>query len=490
MSWRLSIFFLSLLVGFSACKKDENNDGDASKKYMLVIDNGPQTVAPDESPSFRAVLIDEQGQRSTPSNVSWTSSQTGVATISASGQVSIAQAGITIVRASVEIEGTTLTAEAPLNVRIPGLFVVAPSAILVDTEFPNIQLEPVYLGTQTTSYSYSSSNDAVASVSSTGDVDFRGAGSCEITVTANDLDGSPSVVVPVLVIAVPQVELPVVRIELSPSSHTILRNETASFTARAFNSSGTEVTNASFTWSVEDPSIASIDANGTVSPLAVGETMVRVEASGLVATAELTVVPDEVLLLDPYFVSLGSNQSRQFTATLHPVTRVNGELALGAGSTPSNLQWEIPTYGFPIFDIATVNSSGLVTMRDNITPGVSTIVLASIPGNPDVEPGAAMILAAVSGPCDCGTQNANATQLVLTSPSTITVGFGQQVQIQAEVRDASGAVISSAPITYCSNDLMAVDVDFDGNVTATGFGGSTTVRVCHGNLSQTVTVNY
>ena len=177
---------ISLLIAlsFGSCKQ-EIVDNDANQ--LLIIDQGAVSIDPNMSINYTASLVNLNGQISAASNVSWSSSNTDVATISSSGSVSISQTGISTIQASVEVGGVTLTAEVPLSVVVPGLFAVSPSAILGDINFPDIPLECIYLGTGSTSYGFQSSNTSVATVSSSGVVSFVGAGSCEITVTANGL---------------------------------------------------------------------------------------------------------------------------------------------------------------------------------------------------------------------------------------------------------------------------------------------------------------
>lgn len=484
-------YCLLLLVGvagFTACKKDEDSNN-SSNQYVLRIANGAQSINPDESITYQAILIDKTGAVSTPSGISWSSSNTSIATISGNGQVTVASVGTTTIRASVSMNGSTLTAEAPLSVRAQGLFMVAPWAILVDTEFPDIQLEPVYLGTGSTTYTYASSNSSIATVSASGVVNFVGAGSCDITVTATGLDGQPSVIVPVVVLGVPSVELPVARIALSPASHNIFKNETAQFTARAYKGDGSEVS-TTMTWSVEDPTIASVDQSGQITGLAVGETTVRVTAQGIVAEAAIYVAPTKTLVITPYYTTIAPSDTRQFAAQLYNVSRnSSGDFVLTAGVTPSNLRWEIPTYGFSMFDIATVNQQGLVTMKSDATPGMQTLLMVSDPNNADTEAGAASIGVAVSSGCNCGTQDANAVSLRLNSAATVTLSMGQTHQIQADVLDVRGNVLSSAALNYCSADIQVADVDASGEITATAFlANTTTITVCHGSLRRTITV--
>jgi hypothetical protein len=485
------LFFTFSLLFFNSCTPEEIN---IDNNQLLVIENGAMSIEPGQNITYTAALIDLSGNKTTASNVTWSSGNSAVASISASGQVSIGEVGISTIKASVEIGGVTLTAEAPLVIQIPGLFVVAPSAILVDTEFPDLTLAPIYLGTGSSTYSYQSSNASIATVSSTGIVNFVGAGSCQITVTANGLTGTPVVVVPVVVLGAITIPLPISRIVMTPNSNSILKTETTQYTAKAYNFDNQEVS-TSFNWSVVDPTIASVDATGNITPLKVGTTMIRATSEGITGSAELVVAPNKVIIVDPYYATVPAGQTKQFTAKQYEVVRAgNGELALGSMTTPTNLTWEIPTYGFSILDIATVDNNGLVTVKSTATIGLITYVMASHPSDPDISPGVGVLSVAIStgggGGCNCGTQDVAAVSLNLISPNNIILFFGQTAQIQAEVLDAFGNPISSAALVYCSDNIQVADVDFNGEISATSFmSNSATITVCHGNLSKTITVD-
>ena len=485
----VSLLFFTMFI-FNSCEQEPIN---TDSNQMLIIDQGAISIDPNMSMTYTVSLINLNGEISSPSNVSWTSGNTDVATINSSGAVSIAGTGVTNIKASVEIGGTTLVAEVPLSVIVPGLFAVSPSAILADGNFPDMPLECIYLGIGSTSYSFQSSNTSVATVSSSGLVSFVGAGNCEITVTANGLNGSPTFVIPVLVMGNVTIDLPVTRIAISPSSYAMLKTESHQFSAKAYNKNNEEQ-NVTIEWEIEDPSIASVDANGTITPLSVGETYVKASAKGITAKASLTVAPEKVLVLDPYYVSKSAGQSQQFTAQQYSVTRVNGDLTLGSPTTPSGLQWEIPSYGIAIFDVATVDNNGLVTIKSNATGGMLTFVYAYDPNDTDLEPGVAMLDVAMGsggpGGCDCGTQDAAAASISISSPTTLSLSMGGQAQIQAQVLDAAGNAVSGASITYCSDNIQLANVDTNGLISATGLSsGTANITVCHGNLSQTIVVN-
>lgn len=483
----LSFLFLSIL-SFNSCKTAIDINLDENK--LLLIENGALSVQPGENITYTASLIDAEGNKTTATDVTWSSDNSSIASISANGQVTIGQVGIATIKASVNVGGKTLTATAPLNIQVPGLFAVAPAAILVDSDFPALNLEAIYLGTGSPNYSYQTSDASIATVSNAGLVNFVSAGSCQITVTANGLSGTPSVVVPVVVLGVPTITLPISRIVLNASSNPILKTETTQYTAKAYNSSNQEVT-TTFSWSVSNSDIANIDASGNITPLKIGSTSIRATAQGITGSAELVVSPDKVIIVDPYYTTVAAGQTKQFTAKQYEVTRNGtGELVLGTMTSPSNLNWEVPTYGFSMFDIATVNTSGLATVKNNASPGLITYVTASHPTDPEIEPGVGMLSVALSTGCNCGTQASTASSLDLISSNSVSLSLGQTAQIQAQVLDQTGSPIANAAIVYCSDNVQVADVDANGQITATSFtSGTANITVCHGGLSQNITVN-
>jgi len=233
------IAMLIMSVTFTACKKDDDKvdeDPDntenptTEKKQVLVIDNGAQSIAPDGSVEYKAHLVDEDGNVSAAKNgVTWSVSESSMATISSAGVIStLGVTGSMTVTASVTVNGETLTATAPLGIYLqPTLFAVAPAAI-IGFEGDTYQLMEALLALSADlpTYTYTSSSDAVATVSGTGLVTLVGGGDCVITVTASTMANTPFNI-PVAVIAEPAIPLPVTKVELSPASAEKFREETA-----------------------------------------------------------------------------------------------------------------------------------------------------------------------------------------------------------------------------------------------------------------------
>lgn len=69
-------------------------------------------------------------------------------------------------------------------------------------------------------------------------------------------------------------------IEIMPGDTTIWEDETAALTVGFHDQNGEEMAPTNLTWSVDDPTLATIDA-GVVNPLTFGETVVTAEAEGM-----------------------------------------------------------------------------------------------------------------------------------------------------------------------------------------------------------------
>lgn len=409
----------TLAVFFSACKKDkQDKNGDdssgTSKNYALVIQNGARNINQGESINYSAYLVDKDGNQISAGSVSWSSSNSSGSfsgsTFMASGSEN------TTISASVTYEGKTYTASVPLAISIPSqmLFAVVPSAIIYETG-GSITLETIYLGTQSSSYSFSSGNSSVASVSSTGVVSFTGVGSTEITVNAT-IGGQTSVIkVPVLVVGTPQVTLPVTKIVVTPGSGEIFRGETKQYSAKAYDASGADVTSSvSFNWYAEKKDAdqampVSINSSGVLTGTDIGEAYVFATAKGIIGQAEVIVNPDTVLMIEPFFVSLGGidpwtgtmgPDEQTFNAKLYKVNRSNYYASslnyLDLISNPGTINFFVPLTGIPaaddLLDIVTLSNATSSSVKASMKAGKfgSTILIAELQGKQGTI-GAAMI---------------------------------------------------------------------------------------------------
>jgi hypothetical protein len=481
--------FSVILMSFFSCKKDDsssnNNSGNTNNgtDYVLLIENGAQSLSIGSNLNYSAVLVKSNGEVTPATGVTWTSSDQKIASINANGVVSTSATGAITVNASVTVGGKTYTASVPLVISTPSVFAVAPSAIIWGLNDGPLQLEPIYFGSGTPNFSYASNKTNIASVSNSGLVSFNAIGNCEITVTASGLNGSPEIIVPVMVVGAPAVPLPVTKVVITPSSKDVFRGETIQFSAKAYNSNNVEVSTP-ITWKVLEAELATINDNGLFTAKQIGSVSVQAIAQGMIGQAEVVINPDTIVSVEPIYASIAAGESQQFSAKVYKINRANRNLT---EITPSpSITWEIPSFGLSIFDIGTVDNTGKVTLKQSAMPVMQTFVIAHVGNSETIEPGVGTIMVGISEPCNCGAKNPNVKSISVTQ-TNISLSFGGQQQIEATALDANQSPVADANIVFCSDNEAVVAVDNTGMLSATGMG-SAKITICVGNIKTTVNV--
>ena len=386
----LSYFFLSSILLFTSCNKDK----DAEDGKVLVIDQGAKNIESEVSLTYTAKFVDVDGNTSAASGVSWTSSNTDVCTISSSsGAISFVGFGNTVITASVTEDGNNYSASVPLGIYSPTVFAVTPSAIL---GFPGMEvpLDVVYLSATSIgtvpSCTYSSDNSSVASVNSSGIVTLNAVGDALITITATSLDGNPEFHLPVVVIGEPTIPIPVTRVEVSPGGKDLFRNETATLTAQAYNFNGDAV-NETFTWTSSDPTIATVNSSGLVTPVSIGEVNIYAETQGVQGQAEIIVNPDTIIEITPFWVDLAPGATQQFMAQTYHITRTTATPISG-----TNIAWTMAMGDLmPMFSIGSINQNGLLTVNQSPMNMMDFVVAYDV--NNQNTSGAAMVTVNMTG---------------------------------------------------------------------------------------------
>jgi hypothetical protein len=159
---------------------------------------------------------------------------------------------------------------------------------------------------------------------------------------------------------------PIARVDVSPATATIDQGAKQQFTAKAYDSSGNEVSGVIFSWQSSDTNIATIDQNGLATSFNPGSTQIRATGRGVTsAPATLTVRAVERVLtrvdVSPSSATIPATGAQQFTA--HGFDQFNNEIA---GLT---FTWESTNTS-----VATIDTSGLAT---GINQGQSTIKATS-----------------------------------------------------------------------------------------------------------------
>lgn len=495
---------LFMVMLFSSCKKDDDDKGNptSSTQYSLIVRSGGQSVGVGGTYTYQAQLVGTDGSvKPITSGITWTSSDADVAGFS--GSVLTGKGpGTATITASYTFEGKTYTAQVPLAVQYPSsVFTVNPWTIWWEADGSEFELNPIYFGTTSPTYTYSSSDPSIASVTAAGVVKVLKAGNCVVTVTATNLPNQPKVEVPVLVFGEVTVPLPVAQVKITPGSYEMFKDEDKVFTAKAFNGSGNEVTGKTVRWSIvttdsADGVAATIDQTGKVVAKRVGEATVYAEIEGIVAQANININPDFALFIEPFSVGIEPNKSQTFTLKTYQVNRekyrANAPDAVTLTTNPANVQWVLPLNdlpGFPnSFTIQNPTSSSCkVKANESAMPGMPGFLLAFVDDDRYAAGGASLSVA-VADDCDCGEVNPQVASISVASTSVnLSVISGNQFSLNAVAKDLAGNTVPGADIRYCTSNIMTASVTSDGTIMAVQ-PGNAVITVCVGTVTKTVNV--
>ncbi len=210
---------------------------------------------------------------------------------------------------------------------------------------------------------YSTSNAAVATVSSGGLVSFVGAGSCNITATYTSLGATTAVViVPVTVSG----GVTLTGIDVTPTSPSIVAGSTLQMSAKGSYSDGSTANiTSTVTWTSGTPAKATVSSSGLVSAVAAGSSVITATLGAISGTDTVTITAAPTLAyiaVTPASptLAIGGTQQMVATGTYSDASTANlTASATWTSGTPAN---------------ATVTSTGLVA---GIAVG-SSVITASV----------------------------------------------------------------------------------------------------------------
>ena len=385
--------------------------------------------------------------------------------------------------------------------------------------------------------SYSSSNTAVATVTTEGNVIAVSVGSATVSAVADGKSAS----VPVTV--TPETAA---NVTITPSTLTLRRTNTRQLTATARNNQNIIITGRPFRWGSSNSSIVSVDQNGLLTALTSGTVVITAEADQTVGGASITVteIPIGSCSLSPTSSRVTVTQSVQPTLVLRDTANT-----------------VIPSQGRPIVwtsnneSVVTVSSTGLATtrragtatvtaspaenaqvtcatsveaveprivqtviqqrtgsLRLGIPRGFSTVLLDSTfvaipPGRvttwstntPTVISitqagivtgltlGTARVIARADGVADTVTlpvTNVPVTSVVV-SPLQVTMLEGQTRQLSVVVTDSTGRDVTDRPVEWITTDPSRATVSATGLITAIASGNVSIGASSEGRLGQT-----
>lgn len=289
--------------------------------------------------------------------VTWTSSNTSVATVDSNGKVTAISSGSATITCTAN-DGSGKKATCTVTVTVPVINITLNKRTLSLQTGEQVSLSATVAPNNATdkSVTWSSSYPSVATVSSDGTVTAVAAGNAVITCMANDGSGVKATCE--VTVTDPEPD----GITINPKSKTIEQGEsfTATYTLTPSNAKTT------VTWSSDDETIATVTQEGVVTGVGVGSTFINVEtANGKTAYCKLTVTyPQPIEISIPKNATVNEGETITLKATIIPENAV------------TTLTWKSDDQ-----TVATVDANGEVTGKvTGIAKGLAIITVSTANG--------------------------------------------------------------------------------------------------------------
>jgi len=320
---------------------------------------------------------DAQGNLLTGRTVSWTSSATGVATVSDQGVVTAVSIGSSTITATIEgVSGSAaITVQPPAVASVQ----VTPATNTVEAGSTK-QLTAVAkdLGGGTLngrSFAWNSSNPAVAIVSGSGLVTAIAPGNATIAAVSEGVTGQAAITVtPAMVQAV----------AVSPPSASIIVSQTVALTATPQDALGNPLAGRAITWSTSNAGIATVSAVGVVTGVAGGTATITATSEGKSGSATIVVssAPVATVTIQPGGGNLELGKAAALTAVLRDA---GGNVLTGRQVTWSSSNLSIVN-GYTQDDVAVVfgvavGTATITASSEGKSASVQINVVAATGGN-------------------------------------------------------------------------------------------------------------
>jgi hypothetical protein len=427
----------------------------------LVISDGDVTIANNTSHQFTAIGIYNDGSRhGLTGHVTWSSSQTGIATISVSGHARGVSPGATTITATLNSVGASVNLDVT-NATIAAI-AVAPSSRTIP---PLTRLSFTAVGTfsdastqdLTADVVWASSNPPAATISNQsgtlGIATGVGAGMTSISAAFGGVNGSaPLTVSPATLNS----------IAVTPAVAGLASGTTLVLSARGTFSDGTtQAIDTASTWTSSDNTIASVDTNGTVTGLTPGLVTITAALGGVSGSSDVTVESVTALQSTPALVTIAQSTSGQFNATA----------TLSDGTSQNVTGSVVWTSSAP--SVAIMNSaSGTKGDAIGISAGVSTITAA---------------LAGQVAAAQVTVTGATLDSIAITPVNPdIALGTSQKFKAVGAFSDGTAQNLTGQ-VMWSSSDVSVAIIDASGSAASSGIG-TTTISATMNGVSDTTTL--
>ena len=409
----------------------------------VQVTPGNKSLFVEQTFQFTATARDGNGGVLTDRKVEWTSNNESVATVSATGLVTALAPGGAIISAT--SEGKTSPASLTVAAIPVATVVVTPAAqTLYEGQTAQLQAEPLddaghpLVGRIV---QWTTTNAAVATVTSTGLVTAHALGSATIRATVEGKTGSNALTVG---------PRPPNAVVVTPAQVLVQPGKTSQLSVQVLNDLGQVIPNSPVVFSSSDPSVATVAADGLVTGVVAGSATITATSGGKSGTAQVTVTPTPVheVIVSPSSptILIGKNIALTAEAVSLDGQPLVGRPVTWSSSTPS---------------IADVTSDGVVT---GVSAG-STVVFASVDG--------------VLG-WQTVTVVPTPVATVTVAPNTSTVAVGGSATYSVVLHDANGTVLTGRAVSWSTSDATVATVSTTGVATGVKVGAATITATSEG----------
>ena len=419
----------------------------------LVITPTSATLVVGKTQQFTVVTRDAQGNALTGRTVTWIEGAPTVATVTQAGLVTAVGPGSAIVfaasegiSASVSVSVTTIgvarVVVQPASGSINQGQTVQLTATAIDNSGQNI---PGKVATWT------SSNDAVASISSTGRVTGISPGQVTLTATIDGVVGTATLAV---------AQTPVASVTVTPNALTLAPGQSVGLTVALADAQGSPlpVSGRTISWSTSSASVATVNSAGNITAIGPGTAVVTASTEGVSGTSTITVTstPVATVTLSPASAALNQGQTQAVTATARD--------ASGNVLTGRLVSWISSNVA-----VATVNTG--TTASANIISSVGT--------------GTATISATIGAVQGVSTVTVTSVPIASLSvtPTPVSLVELQTQQLTVTARDASGNVLTGRSFSFNSSAAPVASVSSSGGLVTAVAPGTASITITPAGLS-------
>ncbi len=293
-----------------------------------------------------------------------------------------------------------------------------------------------------------SSNDALATVTTTGLVTAVGVGSVTITASSEGQSGTANLTL---------IPVPVASVTVVPATASLGSGTSSQLSAVTKDSVGGVLTGRVITWGTTNPGAVTVSPAGMVTGVGAGSATIIATSEGKSGTALITVDPTPVasVTVAPTSAQVGVAATTSLSATTRAANNqvLTGRVVAWSSSAPG---------------VAQVDPNGVVT---GVTMGQATITATS-----EGQSGNATVTVVAGAPAS-----------ISMSPSPATVAATDTIQLSAVVLDAAGDTLSGQAIAWSSLTPSTATVNGSGRVIGVS-AGTALISASNGGLSATDTV--